>query len=138
VSKRVGLDLVSVDEVARSLSGPHRARYLERVYSEVEIDDCRTSAGIDPRRLAARFAAKEAALKVLSTGEDGVTLREIQVRTGASGEVGLILSGRAAARAEAMGVVEIAISLTCEARFAAAVVMIDGPETVHAAGRGLA
>ncbi len=119
---------MSVDEVARSIAGPHRARYLERVYTDLEIDDCRTSAGIHAGRLAARFAAKEATLKVLSTGEDGVTLREIEVRTRASGEVGLTLHGRAAARAKAMGVVEIAVSLTCEPRLAAAVVMIDHPE----------
>ena len=116
------------------MSGPHRARYLERVYTDVEVDDCRTSGGLHPGRLAARFAAKEAALKVLSTGNDGVTLREIEVRTEASGKVGLMLHGRAAARAAQMGVVEIAVSLTCERRFAAAVVMVDYPETTHEAG----
>ena len=61
----VGLDLVSVAQVLATLEGPLAARYLARVYTEDEVGDCRTADGIDPQRLAARFAAKEATLKVL-------------------------------------------------------------------------
>jgi len=64
---RVGIDLVSVDAVRQSLS-EHGEHYLSRVYSEREVRDCTTPSGPDPERLAARFAAKEATLKVLRPG----------------------------------------------------------------------
>jgi holo-[acyl-carrier protein] synthase len=59
-SLRVGTDLVTVSEVARSIDkfGP---RYLRRVYTPLELGQ---SAG-RPERLAARFAGKEAVLKLL-------------------------------------------------------------------------
>ena len=123
---QVGLDLVSVDEVAEALRAPHGDRYLARVYTETEVADCRSAAGIDPERLAARFAAKEATLKVLSTGDDGVSLLDIEVIRESSGRVHLELHGRAAELAAAAGVLDLALSLTHEGGFAAAVVVAVG------------
>ncbi len=122
---QVGLDLVSVDAVAEALHGPNGDRYLSRVYTENEVADCLTSAGVDPERLAARFAAKEATVKVLSIGDGGVSLRDIEVRRDPSGRVRLVLYGRAAELAAEAGIVNLALSLTHESRFAAAVVVAD-------------
>ena len=66
---RVGIDLAAVKAVAESLAGPHAEHYLERVYTAGEVDDCRDPEGeIEADRLAARFAAKEAAIKALPGG----------------------------------------------------------------------
>lgn len=122
---RLGIDLVAVEAVAESLGGPHAARYLERVYTEREVDDCRNSTGdVEPERLAARFAAKEATIKALPGAGDGVRPTDIEVVSGESGEVRLELSGRAAELAGSLGEVEIALSLTHEGGFAAAAVII--------------
>lgn len=96
VPTRVGIDLVATDSVEQSLQASHGERYLERVYTDPEIEDCRTAAGIDPERLAARFAAKEATLKVLPAGNEGLALTAIEVRRESSGRVHVELSGRAA------------------------------------------
>ena len=72
------------------------SRYLARVYTEREIADCRTASGIDPRRLAARFAAKEAVLKLFLDADDAVSLRDVEVRLDESGRVRIALLGRAA------------------------------------------
>jgi holo-[acyl-carrier protein] synthase len=121
---RVGLDLVAVESVAETLRGEHRNHYLERVYTEREVDDCRDSSGkIEPERLAARFAAKEATIKALPGGGEGVRLTAIEVRPEPSGGVRLELSGRAAELAESAGIGELAISLTHDAGFAAAAVV---------------
>jgi holo-[acyl-carrier protein] synthase len=120
----VGLDLVSVDTVATTLDGPLRDRYLARIFTEREVDDCRTAAGLDPERLAARFAAKEATIKVLATDE-AIAWREIEVRREPSGRVWLDLHGRAAELATAADLGDIALSLTHEGGFAAAVVIAD-------------
>lgn len=121
---RVGIDLISVDTVAETLRASHREHYLERVYTEREVDDCRGPSGrIEPERLAARFAAKEATIKALPGAGEEVRLTTIEVRSGPSGEVRLELSGRAAELAEQAGITELALSLTHEAGFAAASVV---------------
>jgi holo-[acyl-carrier protein] synthase len=127
---RVGIDLVAADSVEDSLRAAHGDRYLQRVYTKREIDDCATAAGIDPERLAARFAAKEATLKVLPVGNEGLALTAIEVRREPSGRVHIELSGRAAELAADAGVAELSASLTHEAGFAAAVVIAE----LHEAG----
>lgn len=121
---RIGLDLVSIAQVQATLAGPLAAQYLARIYTEGEIGECRTPVGIDPQRLAARFAAKEATLKVLAEA-DGVPWHDIEVARTPSGAVQLMLHGRAAERAADVGVVDLALSLTHEAGLAGAVVIAD-------------
>jgi holo-[acyl-carrier protein] synthase len=124
MSTRVGLDLVSVQAVADSLSA-HGERYLQRVYSAGEVADCRTGDTVDPERLAARFAAKEAAFKVLRVGDEAVAWTDVEVVRHPSGWVGLSLSGRAATLAEAAGISALAVSLSHEQGCAAAIVIAD-------------
>lgn len=125
MSIRVGLDLVAVESVADALRASHRNRYLDRVYTEREVLDCQTATGIDAERLAARFAAKEATLKVLPLADEGVSLRSIEVLREPSGRVRIRLSGRAAEVATEAGVIDLALSLTHEGGFAAAVVVAE-------------
>ncbi len=115
---RVGTDLTSVPEVRDAIAA-HGDRYLRRIFAPEELED---AAG-DPRRLAARFAAKEAVLKVLRPGDDPLPWKEIRVRRHPSGWTDLVLSGHAAERARAVGVEEWAVSLTHEGDLASAVVV---------------
>lgn len=122
---RVGLDLVEVSTVAESLRGAHREHYLKRVYTDAEVDACRGPSGrIEPERLAARFAAKEAAIKALPGAGEEVRLTQIEVIQDETGSVSLALSGRAAELLKEAGATEIAVSLTHEGGFAAASVII--------------
>jgi holo-[acyl-carrier protein] synthase len=122
---RLGIDLVAVATVAESLGGPHREHYLERIYTAREVDDCRGPAGrVEPERLAARFAAKEAAIKALPGAGEEVRPTQIEVARDASGNVSLELSGRAAELLAEAGGGELAVSLTHEGGFAAATVVI--------------
>jgi holo-[acyl-carrier protein] synthase len=122
---RVGLDLVAVSTVVESLDGAHRERYLERVYTPREVDDCRGSSGdLIPERLAARFAAKEAAIKALPGAGEEVSLTQIEVVRDETGGVSLALDGRAAGLFAECEAEEIAVSLTHDSGFAAATVVI--------------
>jgi holo-[acyl-carrier protein] synthase len=131
---RVGIDLVSVESVREALQ-THSERYLERIYTAREIEDCTSPAGVDPERLAARFAAKEAALKVLRPREEGVPWSSIEVRRDPSGWVGLELSGPAAMLATAAGIGELSLSITHEGGFAAAIVIACCPSETAATVR---
>jgi holo-[acyl-carrier protein] synthase len=125
---RVGIDLVSVAAVEDSIS-VHADRYLRRVYTRSELCDCVTSSGApDARRLAARFAAKEATLKVLRDGDDAVPWHEIGVRSDRFGRPSVELAGRAAALARRRGIDSIDVSLTHEGQFAAAMVVAQAQE----------
>jgi len=129
---RVGIDLVAAQSVGDSVDA-HGDRYLTRVYTGREIADCRTEVGVDAQRLATRFAAKEATLKVLGLDGEGFALTEIEVRREPSGAVGVQLSGRAAELAGEAGIVALSLSLTHESGLAAAVVVA---ELVGGAGAG--
>lgn len=121
---RVGIDLVTVDSVRDSLA-EHGEHYLARVFTAREREDCATPTGVDPERLAGRFAAKEATLKVLRPGEVGVPWNTIAVVRDPAGWVTLELSGPAATVAAAAGVSELALSITHEGGFASAVVIAN-------------
>lgn len=121
---RAGIDLVSVEAVRESL-GTHGRHYLDRVYTEREVQDCTGPGGVDPERLAARFAAKEAALKVLRPGDVGLSLSEIELRRSPEGWVDLELSGPAAEIAVATGLSDFSVSITHEGGFASAVVIAN-------------
>ena len=121
---RVGTDLVFIDTVRDSLDA-HAEHYLDRVYTRREVEDCRGAQGVDAERLAARFAAKEATLKVLRPREEGIPWNAIEVRKDPSGWVGLELSGPAAALAAQAGVTELSLSIAHEGDFATAVVIAN-------------
>lgn len=126
---KVGLDLVAVAGIAETLASALRDPYLARVYTDDEVADCRADGGVDPERLAARFAAKEATFKVISGDRDeGISLREIEVRREPSGRVHLALRGRAAELAAEAGLSDFELSVTHEGGFAAAVVVGFGED----------
>jgi len=90
------------------------------VFSEGELAFAR--ARVDPaRRLAARLAAKRAAVQLLG---DGAAEREIEVERGDYGPPRLRLSGRARERLFALGASHALVSLTHERRHAAALVLL--------------
>lgn len=115
---RIGIDIVLVSEVEASMAA-FGDRYLERVYTARELADSARA----PARLAARFAAKEAALKALSVDDRGIDPRNIEVVRGASGAPTLELSGSARDLARERGVDRLAVSLSHEGGYATAVVL---------------
>jgi len=116
----IGIDLASADAVEESLQ-THGERYLARVYTDRERRECRSDAA----RLAARFAAKEAALKALRREDEAIPWTSIGVCTDGAGRPTLELIGPAAALARRRGVAELSVSLTHEGQFAAAVVVAN-------------
>lgn len=119
---RVGLDLTSVADVERSVAR-FGDRYVTRVFTRHEIESCSDDGGPAPNGLAARFAAKEATIKVLRPRHARPDYRSIQVRRHPDGWCEIELSGAAAELARTEGVRHLALSLTHEAGMAAAVVV---------------
>jgi holo-[acyl-carrier protein] synthase len=118
---RCGIDLIEIERVEGAIQR-HGERFLTRIYTPGEIEDC---AGVT-EELAARFAAKEAVSKALGTGIGRVRWNEIEVRRGPAGEPLLHLYGQASGVAEELGLQEWSVSLTHARAMAAAVVVAMG------------
>ena len=123
---QIGVDIVEIDRIAASLKR-YGDRFRARVYTRVELQDSRER----PSSLAARFAAKEAVIKAL--GRTDVGLREIEVVRPEGARPTVRLHGKAAAYAEQLGVVELALSLSHCQTYAVAMVVLRQAEP--AAGR---
>ncbi|HEY2748333.1 MAG TPA: holo-ACP synthase, partial [Polyangia bacterium] len=118
----VGVDLVRVSRVAESLAS-FGERFLRRVFTDGEIAYATATPALAAERLAARFAAKEAAFKALALADHG-SWRDIEVTRAPSGACALALHGAARAAADEAGVVELAVSLSHEGDYATAVVLV--------------
>jgi holo-[acyl-carrier protein] synthase len=122
---RVGVDLVSIDGVRRALE-EFGGRYLVRLFTPHEQDCCPGGPALAAPGLAARFAAKEATIKVLRVSEAQPDWLSMEVRRHDSGWCEIQLSGEAARLAEDAGIKDMAVSLSHEGGMAAAVVVAMG------------
>jgi phosphopantetheinyl transferase (holo-ACP synthase)/acyl carrier protein len=97
----------------------HADRWTARIFTEAELRDCRVGTRLDPRRLGAGFAAKEAVIKVLAPARDeAIPWRTIEIRGGR-----VALDGPAARLAAASGLGRLDVSVTWAGDHAAAVVV---------------
>ena len=127
----VGVDIVSISEVAESLE-PFGERYIRRVFTAREASYCRAATGSAvASRFAARFAAKEAVLKALRPNGSAIDWRSIEVCRHPSGWCDVVLHGRAASLATRRGINRIALSMSHDDSSATAVVVMQSAACVH-------
>jgi holo-[acyl-carrier protein] synthase len=119
---RVGADVLRTQRVTDSVVR-FGDRYLTRVYTEHEIASCTGLPAVAGARLAARFAAKEATIKVLQPTDHQPDWRSMEVRRHDGGWCSMSLSGYAAELADKAGIVDLAVSLTHDDDVAGAVVV---------------
>jgi len=119
----LGIDTVSVAGVRESMA-QFGARFEARLFTAHELHSA--SRGTEPQRqerLAARFAAKEAALKAFGWSNAGIDWRDIEVHTDAStGQPTLNLHGRAAELAGRLACGPASVSLSHDGDQAVAIV----------------
>ena len=118
----VGIDIIEVSRIARMID-EHGARFLDRVFTQVEQDYANASPVQRAQRLAARFAAKEAALKAMSIGlREGISWTDIECTHRVDGSPTLNVRARAAEIAQSRGIDAWLVSLTHIQHMAAATV----------------
>ncbi len=119
-----GIDIAEVPRIAAAIE-KHGQRFLRRVFTENEIRYCESKAN-RIERYAARFAAKEAALKAIGTGwRHGVAWTDIEVRREPGGRPTIAFSGKAAEFATRMKVKRAALSLSHTKEQAVASVILE-------------
>jgi holo-[acyl-carrier protein] synthase len=112
----IGVDLIDIDRITTVL-----ARYPDRFRARVLTDAEARYCGGKAERIAGRWAAKEAVSKVLGLGVRGVGWREIEILPNWAGAPQVRLHARAAARAAAMELQDVTVSISHERRMAVAV-----------------
>ncbi|MBC8370046.1 MAG: holo-ACP synthase [Planctomycetes bacterium] len=107
----IGLDLVDISRLANSINNGKQP-FLDKLFTASEQQYCKN--GSRPHEhFAARFAAKEAAMKVLGTGwSGGIKFTDFEVSNDSNGCPSLSLSGHALETANKLGIVKWQISLS--------------------------
>ena len=112
----LGIDIVKVERIHAALE-----RFGERFSHRVLTERERRYVRDRPETFAGRWAAKEAVSKVLGLGVRGIGWKDIEVERLPTGQPAVRLHGRAAQRAEQLGMGRIALSITHESDYAVAI-----------------
>jgi len=115
----LGLDLVDVTRFERVLA--RRPALARRLFSAEELSYAGTLRNPAPT-LAGRFAAKEAVMKALGVGVGAIDWTDVSVVRTPGGAPRLVVGGRAARLADALGVGGWSVSISHTAGVAGAVV----------------
>ena len=120
-----GIDIAEVERIANAIEN-YGPRFLERIFTEGERQYCESKANRN-ERYAARFAAKEAAMKALGTGwSHGVRWRDIEICREPGGPPTVKFHGKAAEFAERLGASRVALSMSHTLQQAVAHVILEG------------
>jgi holo-[acyl-carrier protein] synthase len=115
----IGLDLLEIERLEHALE--RRPRLARRLFTDAEIALVAARGG-HARHLAVRFCAKEAVAKALALRDGG--WHDVEVLGGGDGPPTVTLTGRAAARAQELGVERVELSLTHSKGMAGAVAVL--------------
>ncbi len=114
-----GIDLVDFPRIEEMVSR-HGSRFLDRVFTATEQSYADANRN-GMEKLAGRFAAKEAVLKLLGTGWRGkIAWTDIEVVNSETGRPVVNLSGEVKKIADGLGIGQISVSITHTANFAIA------------------
>lgn len=123
--KGIGTDII---EIKRIKNAAEKGKgFLERVFLVGELTYSFEKKDPYPS-LAARFAAKEAVMKALGTGFQGISWHDIEVVCEEKGKPVIVLHGGAAEIAGVNGIKQILISLSHSREFATAFAIAVGKE----------
>jgi holo-[acyl-carrier protein] synthase len=121
-----GIDLVDFPRIEEMINR-HGSHFLDRIFTQTEQQQADAMKN-RIERLAGRFAAKEAVLKLLGTGWRGkIAWTDIEILNNQFGQPQVTLTGEVKKIADTCGVKNISLSITHTANFviASAVALAD-------------
>jgi holo-[acyl-carrier protein] synthase len=120
----IGIDIIEVARIREVLL--RTPRFLERVYTQRERAYCDSRGAVSAQHYAARFAAKEAALKALQTGwRGGISWQDVEVSAHESGAPYLIFTGQVLEVFEKFGATNTHLSMSHTTQHAIAQVILE-------------
>lgn len=121
--KGLGIDLVNIKRIEKIID-KWGSKFLLKVFTPAEIEYCQSKT-LSDQHFAARFAAKEAAVKMLGCVE-GIAWQDIEVVKNNNGRPELVFTGQAKVSAEKFGIKNIHITISHEKKMAVAQVIGEG------------
>jgi holo-[acyl-carrier protein] synthase len=120
----IGIDIIEVARIREVLE--RTPRFAERVFTAVERAYCNSRGVAAAQHYAARFAAKEAALKALKTGwRDGISWQDVEIGSLESGAPFLTFHGETKRLFEASGATVAHLSISHTTQHAIAQVVLE-------------
>jgi len=117
-----GIDLVDFGRIEK-MAAEHGEHFLDRIFTAAEQDYARSNKN-STEKLAGRFAAKEAVMKLIGTGWRGkIAWTDIEVTNDSQGQPAVTVTGEVKKIADKLGIDQIAISITHTSDFAIASVV---------------
>ena len=114
-----GIDLVDCPRIEEMIER-HGERFVQRVFTAAEQAYAEANKN-EVEKLAGRFAAKEAILKLMGTGWRGkIAWTDIEIINNSSGQPEVTLGGEVEKIADKLGIEHISVSITHTANFAIA------------------
>jgi holo-[acyl-carrier protein] synthase len=114
-----GIDLVDCPRIEQMIQR-HGERFIKRVFTAAEQAYAEKNKN-EMEKLAGRFAAKEAILKLMGTGWRGkIAWTDIEIINNAAGQPEVTLAGEVRKIADKLGIEHISVSITHTANFAIA------------------
>jgi len=123
----IGIDIIEVARIREVLA--RTPRFRERVFTAAERVYCDRRGAVAAQHYAARFAAKEAALKALQTGwRGGISWQDVEVAARESGAPYLVLHGPVLELFNNSGATAAHLSLSHTTEHAIAQVILESSE----------
>jgi len=120
----IGIDIIEVARVREVLA--RTPRFVERVFTTAERAYCDGRGAVAAQHYAARFAAKEAALKALQTGwRGGISWQDVEIASRNTGAPYLILHGPVQELFEKSGATAAHLSMSHTSEHAIAEVILE-------------
>ena len=120
----IGIDIIEVARIREVLL--RTPRFAERVFTAAERTYCDSRGVVAAQHYAARFAAKEAALKALQTGwRGGIGWQDVEIAARESGAPYLIFRGQVLEVFEKFGATATHLSISHTSEHAIAQVILE-------------
>jgi holo-[acyl-carrier protein] synthase len=120
----IGIDIIEVARVSEVLL--RTPRFAERVFTEAERAYCDSRGAVAVQHYAARFAAKEAALKAFQTGwRGGISWHDVEISARETGAPYLVFYGLVLELFNSSGATMAHLSLSHTSEHAIAQVILE-------------
>ena len=120
----IGIDIIEIQRIREVLS--RTPRFTERVFTTAERVYCDSRGAVAAQHYAARFAAKEAALKAFQTGwRGGISWQDVEIASRESGAPFLIFHGPVQKLFEKSGATAVHLSMSHTSEHAIAQVVLE-------------
>jgi holo-[acyl-carrier protein] synthase len=120
----IGIDIIEVSRIREVLL--RTPRFADRVFTPAERVYCDSRGAGSAQHYAARFAAKEAALKALQTGwRGGISWQDVEISARESGAPFLIFRGQVLEVFEKFGATTTHLSMSHTSQHAIAQVVLE-------------